>query len=48
MVTELQFAAVAAYLLWCLVSSLSGVLGPDQDAETPTGTCENNEITTAR
>ena len=34
MVTELQFAAVAAYLLWCLFSSLSGVLGPDpEDAE---------------
>jgi hypothetical protein len=36
MVTELQFAAVAAYLLWCLFSSLSGVLGGDpQDAESP-------------
>ena len=31
MVTELQFAAVAAYLLWCLVSSLTGVFGIDQD-----------------
>ena len=35
MVTELQFAAVAAYLLWCLFSSLSGVLGPDQEDAGP-------------
>ncbi len=35
MVTELQFAAVAAYLLWCLFSSLSGVLGPDQEDAEP-------------
>ena len=35
MVTELQFAAVAAYLLWCLFSSLTGVLGPDQDDAEP-------------
>ena len=48
MVTNLQFAAVAAHLLRCLVSSLSGVLSTDRDAETLTDTCENNEITTAR
>jgi hypothetical protein len=48
MVTELQFAAVAAYLLWCLVSSLAGVLGADQDDETISETSENNKITTAR
>ena len=28
MVTELQFVAIAAFLIWCLVSSLSGVLDP--------------------
>lgn len=31
MVTNLQFAGVAAYLLWCLFSSLSGVLGVEND-----------------
>jgi hypothetical protein len=31
MVTELQFVAIAAFLIWCLVSSLSGVLAPDPD-----------------
>ena len=49
MVTELQFAAVAAYLLWCLFSSLSGVLGHDQDDAEPE-TCEsdkNDKIATA-
>ncbi len=34
MVTELQFAAVAAFLIWCLVGSLSGVLKLDP-AESP-------------
>ena len=29
MVTELQFVAIAAFLIWCLVSSLSGLLAPD-------------------
>ena len=29
MVTELQFVAIAAFLIWCLISSLSGVLDPD-------------------
>ena len=28
MVTELQFVAIAAFLIWCLVSSLCGVLDP--------------------
>ncbi|HET9566656.1 MAG TPA: hypothetical protein VFP27_19620 [Mycobacterium sp.] len=49
MVTELQFAAVAAYLLWCLFSSLSGVLGPDQEDAEP-DICEtdrNDRIATA-
>ncbi len=33
MVSNLQFAAVAAYLLWCLFSALTGVLESDeQDA----------------
>jgi hypothetical protein len=32
MVTELQFVAIAAFLIWCLVSSLSGLLAPDPDA----------------
>lgn len=31
MVTELQFVAIAAFLLWCLVSSLSGLLALDPD-----------------
>ena len=31
MVTNLQFAGVAAYLLWCLFSSLSGTLADDSD-----------------
>ena len=31
MVSELQFVAVAGYLLWCLVSSLSSVLKPSED-----------------
>ena len=30
MVTELQFVAIAAFLIWCLVSSLCGVLEPDR------------------
>jgi hypothetical protein len=33
MVSNLQFAAVAAYLLWCLFSALTGTAGSDeQDA----------------
>jgi hypothetical protein len=33
MVSNLQFAAVAAYLLWCLFSALTGTVGSDeQDA----------------
>ena len=31
MVTELQFVAIAAFLIWCLVSSLSGLLASDPD-----------------
>jgi hypothetical protein len=31
MVTELQFVAIAAFLIWCLVSSVSGLLAPDPD-----------------
>lgn len=31
MISNLQFAAVAAYLLWCLLASLTEVLGPDED-----------------
>ena len=30
MVSNLQFAAVAAYLLWCLFASLSDVIGPER------------------
>jgi hypothetical protein len=30
MVSNLQFAAVAAYLLWCLFSALTGTVGPDE------------------
>ncbi len=29
MVTQLQFVAIAAFLIWCLVSSLCGLHGPD-------------------
>ena len=42
MVTELQFAAVAAYLLWCLFSSLSGVLGSEQEGAEPE-ICESDK-----
>jgi hypothetical protein len=38
-VTQWQYAAVAAYLLWCLFSSLTGVFGCDQD-----GTAHTTEI----
>jgi hypothetical protein len=31
MVTNLQFAAVAAYLLWCLFASLSTAFEADDD-----------------
>ena len=31
MVSNLQFAAVAAYLLWCLFASLSDVIGPGRN-----------------
>jgi hypothetical protein len=31
MVYELQFVAIAAFLIWCLVSSLSGLLAFDPD-----------------
>ena len=34
MVSNLQFAGVAAYLLWCLFSALSDVLGSDRDEVT--------------
>jgi hypothetical protein len=32
MVTELQFVAIAAFLIWCLVSSLTGLLAAGPDA----------------
>ncbi len=31
MIHELQFVAIAAFLIWCLVSSLSGLLAFDPD-----------------
>lgn len=31
MVTNLQFAAVATYLLWCLFASVSGALHADEE-----------------
>jgi hypothetical protein len=34
-VENLQFAAVAAYLLWCLFASLSGVIGTAEDGIEP-------------
>jgi hypothetical protein len=33
MVSELQYVAIAGYLLWCLISSLSSVLKPSADEE---------------
>lgn len=33
MVYELQFIAIATFLIWCLVSSLVGVLDPEPDEE---------------
>jgi hypothetical protein len=33
MVTELQFVAVAAFLIWGLASSLCGLLKPEVDTE---------------
>ncbi len=47
MVTNLQFAAVAAYLLWCLASSLSGVFRPDS-SDTETQTKNYDQFTTAK
>ena len=35
MVTNLQFAAVAAYLLWCLFASVSGAFTADLENEEP-------------
>jgi hypothetical protein len=32
MVTELQFVAVAVFLMWGLVASVCGLLKPDDDA----------------
>jgi hypothetical protein len=32
MVSNLQFAAVAAYLLWCLFSALIGMVETDEQA----------------
>ena len=32
MVSNLQFAAVAAYLLWCLFSALTGAVGSEEQA----------------
>jgi len=31
MVSNLQFAAVAAYLLWCLFSALTGTVGSEEN-----------------
>ncbi len=49
MVTELQYAAVAAYLLWCLFSSLSGVLGHHREDAEPEiyESDKNDKIATA-
>jgi hypothetical protein len=47
MVTNLQFAAVAVYLLWCLAASLAGVLRPDS-ADTETRPAKNDQFTTAK
>jgi hypothetical protein len=48
MVTNLQFAAVAAYLLWCLFSALTGVFDADDtDAGIKINESDKNEeITT--
>ena len=31
MVTELQYVAIVGYLIWCLASSLSSTLRPNDD-----------------
>ena len=41
MVSNLQFAAVAAYLLWCLFSALTGVV--DSDEQAGAGTVEESD-----
>jgi hypothetical protein len=43
MVTNLQFAGVAAYLLWCLFSSLSG--GHDNDSDAALETIDESDKT---
>jgi hypothetical protein len=47
MVTNLQFAGVAAYLLWCLCASLSDRLVPDEP-ESVTAIDESDKKSTAR
>jgi hypothetical protein len=41
--TELQFAAVAAYLLWCLLRSLTGVFGRDREGTEPRELIDGND-----
>jgi hypothetical protein len=43
MVSNLQFAAVAAYLLWCLFSALTGTVGSDEQGAT--SSIDENEKT---
>jgi hypothetical protein len=42
MVSNLQFAAVAAYLLWCLFSALTGTVGSDEQADEPKDESDKN------
>lgn len=43
MVTNLQFAGVAAYLLWCLFASLSDRLDPGpEDVASNIDDCDKN------
>lgn len=48
MVTELQFAAVAAYLMWCLVSALTGVFADRQGDREIDESDKNMDFTTGR
>ena len=43
MVTELQFVAVAAFLIWGLASSLCGLLRPEEDASVDLGRAETTD-----
>lgn len=43
MVTELQFVAVAVFLIWGLAASLCGLLKPEEDARVNLGHPESTD-----